>query len=167
MAFYPILWTLNGAATRIRPVHILDVAQALSNLITGPNAQEPVTLSLPGPTVHSYASLLNIIQSVTYNPIGFAPTLPKQLVMRVSKLAQAAWWPIVSPDEVERRYIDDVGTDAKGARWMGDWDKVGVVPEEVENLAIAYLRRYRSAANFSRPVVIPATRGTPAYHELE
>ncbi|KAG8986403.1 hypothetical protein FRB90_004047 [Tulasnella sp. 427] len=146
MAFYPILWTLNDAKTKIRPVHVLDVAQALSNLVGGAkNASESVTYNLPGPTVHSYASLLNLIQSVTYNSIGFAPTIPKSLMMTASKVAQSAWWPLLSPDEVERRYIDDVGTDAKGEQWQGDWDKFGITPEEVENLAITYLRRYRSA----------------------
>ncbi|KAG9023408.1 hypothetical protein FS837_005829 [Tulasnella sp. UAMH 9824] len=168
MAFYPILWTLNDAKTKIRPVHVLDVAQALSNLVGGvKGASESITYNLPGPTVHSYASLLNLIQSVTYNSIGFAPTIPKSIMMTASKVAQAAWWPLLSPDEVERRYIDDVGTDAKGEHWQGDWDKLGVTPEEVENLAITYLRRYRSAVNFSRPVVLPSTRGTPAYHELD
>lgn len=66
-------------------------------------------------------------------------------MMMASKTAQWAWWPLLSPDEVERRYMDDIGTDAKGEKWAGDWDKVGVVPDEVENLAITYLRRYRNA----------------------
>jgi NADH dehydrogenase (ubiquinone) 1 alpha subcomplex subunit 9 len=167
MAFYPLLWTLNHAATRIRPVHSLDVAQALSNLLTGPDAHKSMTLNLPGPAVHSYASLLNLIASVTYNGTGFAPTIPKPVIMAVSKAAQLAWWPLLSPDEVERRYINDVGTDAKGEKWMGDWEKVGVVPEEVENLAITFLRRYRTAANYTRPVTIPASRGSAAYHELD
>jgi len=167
MAFYPVLWTLNDAATRLRPVHVLDVAQALSNLLTGPNTTDPQLINLPGPTVHSYASLLNLISSVTYNHIGFAPTIPKSVMMSAAKAAQLVWWPLLSPDEVERRYINDVGTDVKGEKWRGDWDKVGVHPDEVEDWAITYLRRYRSAINFSRPVVLPSTRGTPAYHELE
>lgn len=67
------------------------------------------------------------------------------MIMALSKAAQKVWWPLLSPDEVERRYINDVGTDKKGEKWAGDWDKVGVVPEEVENLAITFLRRYRNA----------------------
>jgi len=167
MAVYPILWTLNHAETRLRPVHVLDVAQALSNLVTGPNTHESVTLNLPGPAIHSYASLLNLISSMTYNSPGFAPTISKSVMLAISRAAQTVWWPLLSPDEVERRYLDGVGTDAEGETWTGDWDKVGVVPEEVENLAIAFLRRYRSATNYTRPVAIPASRGTAAYHELE
>ena len=54
------------------------------------------------------------------------------------KAAQAVWWPLLSPDEVARRYIDD--SDAQG-----DWDVVGVEPDEIESHAIKYVRRYRSA----------------------
>lgn len=150
---------------------MLDVAQALSNLVGGvKGATESITYNLPGPTVHSYASLLNLIQSVTYNSIGFAPTIPKSVMMTASKVAQAAWWPLLSPDEVERRYIDDVGTDAKGEHWQGDWDKFGVTPEEVENLAITYLRRYRSAyvlRNYSLVRLISDTVGTLQSELLE
>ncbi|KAG9033796.1 hypothetical protein FRB95_014217 [Tulasnella sp. JGI-2019a] len=164
MAVYPILWMLNNAETRIRPVHIQDIAQALSNLMTAASL-ESTTLNLPGPAIHSYESLLNLVSSVTYNAPSFAPTIPKPIMVAVAKAAQAVWWPLISPDEVERRYVNDVGTDNE--KWMGDWDKVGVVPEEVENLAITFLRRYRSAANYTRPVTIPASRGTVAQHELE
>lgn len=133
---------LNNAETRIRPVHIQDVAQALSNILTGPDS---TTLNLPGPAVHTYESLMDLVASITYNAPSFAPTIPKSVMMAVAKAAQLVWWPLISPDEVERRYINDVGTDAKGEKWLGDWDKVGVVPEEVENLAITFLRRYRTA----------------------
>ncbi|KAG8936258.1 hypothetical protein FRC03_003834 [Tulasnella sp. 419] len=172
MAFYPILWTLNHAATRIRPVHVLDVAQALSNLIAlpsfpGANPSNSLTIDLPGPTVHSYASLLNLIASVTYRPGTRAPTIPKSAMLAVTKAAQYAWWPLLSPDEVERRYINDRGTAEGEETWTGDWDRFGIIPEEVENVAITYLRRFRSAANYTRPVLLPATRGTPDYHILD
>jgi NADH dehydrogenase (ubiquinone) 1 alpha subcomplex subunit 9 len=51
------------------------------------------------------------------------------------------WWPALNPDEVERRYIDDSNV-------AGDWDAVGIIPDEVEAHAITYLRRYRSACVF-------------------
>ena len=44
----------------------------------------------------------------------------------------------MSPDEITRRYIDDVDV-------AGDWDVVDVQPSEIESHAIKYLRRYRSA----------------------
>jgi NADH dehydrogenase (ubiquinone) 1 alpha subcomplex subunit 9 len=79
-----------------------------------------------------------MIASLTYNPPSKSPTLPKSLVLTASKIAQYAWWPILSPDEVERRYLNDSDVN-------GDWEALGVVPEELENVAITYVRRFRNA----------------------
>lgn len=147
MANWPIWWKLNHGETKIRPVHVMDVAQALTNLMTIP--QFPGTLSLPGPRTLTTEYLLDMVSSLTYIPPSGAPVLPKSIAMAVAKVAQAPWWPLISPDEVERRYIDDVDV-------PGDWEAVGVTPDEIENHAITYLRRYRSAENFVRPVVFPA-----------
>lgn len=114
----------------------MDVAQALNNL-----AQIPVvsqTLNLPGPSTVTYEYLLDLIASMTYRPHTRAPTVPKAVALALSKASQKIWWPSLAPDEVERRYIDD-------SRVQGDWDIVGVTPEDVEPHAITYLRRYRAA----------------------
>jgi NADH dehydrogenase (ubiquinone) 1 alpha subcomplex subunit 9 len=96
------------------------------------------TYSLPGPSTLTYDYLLSLIQSLTYRPETSAPTLPKAAALALSKLAQNVWWPALSPDEVERRYLNDVET-------PGDWATFGVEPTEIEPVAITYLRRYRSA----------------------
>jgi NADH dehydrogenase (ubiquinone) 1 alpha subcomplex subunit 9 len=114
----------------------MDIAQVLANLMD--ISLLPGTLSLPGPRTLSFDYLLQLVSSVTYNPLSRAPVLPKRVALAVAKAAQAAWWPLICPDEVERRYLDDVTV-------PGDWEAVGVTPDEIENHAITYLRRYRSA----------------------
>lgn len=114
----------------------MDVAQALTNILSIPSL--PGTFSLPGPSEMSYEYLLALVSSITYNPPTRAPTLPKAVALALAKAGQAVWWPALSPDEVERRYIDDVDV-------PGDWDRLGVTPDEIEQHAITYLRRYRSA----------------------
>jgi len=151
MAVWPIWWKLNEAQTKIRPVHVFDVAQALTNLISMPTLAQ--TLNLPGPSTLTYEYLLDLICSITYNPPSRAPVLPKVIASALAKSSQAVWWPSLTPDEVERRYIDDVEV-------PGDWDTVGITPDEVEPHAITYLRRYRSADNFTRPVVFPSRTST-------
>lgn len=144
----------------------MDVAQALTNLMSIP--QIAGTISLPGPSTLTTEYLLDLVSSLTYTPPSRAPVLPKFIAVALARVAQAPWWPLISPDEVERRYLDDVDV-------PGDWKVVGVVPDEIENHAITYLRRYRSAyvscrscfrrgakltlpcrENFVRPVVFPA-----------
>ena len=118
---------------------VLDVAQALSNILTLPSM--PGTFSLPGPSTLTYEYLLTLVSSVTYQPPSKAPVVPKQAALLLSKAAQSVWWPLLSPDEIERRYIDDVSE----AEVKGDWDVFGVTPDEIEDHAITYLRRYRSS----------------------
>ena len=98
----------------------------------------PGTFNLPGPSTMTYEYLLTLVSTVTYNPPSRAPTLPKPVALWLAKVAQNIWWPAISPDEVLRRYIDDVDV-------PGDWDKFGITPDEIEEHAITYLRRYRSA----------------------
>ncbi|KAI0322421.1 NADH dehydrogenase [Amylostereum chailletii] len=151
---WPIWWKLNHSQTKTRPVHVMDVAQALSNLIPLPALAR--TLSLPGPSTLTYEYLLDLVSTLTYNPPSRAPVLPKRLAMMLAAAGQKVWWPAISPDEVIRRYLDDVGADGELEGEMGDWDVVGVVPDEIERHAITYVRRYRSAANYVRPIVLPS-----------
>lgn len=146
MAVWPIWWKLNHGQTKIRPVHVLDVAQGLSNIMSIP--QLPGIASLPGPSTLTYEYLLDLVSSCTLRPPSRAPVLPKYVANQLAKVAQAIWWPTLSPDDVTRRYIDD--TDVPG-----DWDAVGVKPTEIEDHAMTYLRRYRSAENYGLPIVLP------------
>lgn len=145
----------------------MDVAQALANLMS--ISQLPGTISLPGPNTLTFEYLLDLVSSVTYNPPSRAPVIPKRVALAVARAAQSVWWPLICPDEVERRYLNDVAV-------AGDWEAVGVVPDAIETHAITYVRRYRSAYvciirdvslsadqrryayrdNFQRPVVFPS-----------
>ncbi|KAI0693982.1 NADH dehydrogenase [Cytidiella melzeri] len=136
MAIWSIWWKLNNAETKIRPVHVMDVAQALTNILSMPSL--PGTLNLPGPSTLTYDYLLALLSTVTYKPPSRAPVVPKRVALLLARVAQNVWWPALSPDEVERRYIDDSDV-------PGDWDKVGVELTEIEENALLYLRRYRSA----------------------
>jgi len=153
MAIWPIWWKLNYAETKKRPVHVMDVAQALANFLPQPALGR--TLNLPGPSTLTHEYLLDLVSSVTFTPPSKAPVVPKAVALAAAKIAQNIWWPLISPDEVERRYIDDSDV-------PGDWDAVGIVPTEVEPHALKYLRRYRSAENFVRPIVFPSRAGAAA-----
>ncbi|KAF8682719.1 RmlD substrate binding domain [Rhizoctonia solani] len=145
MAVWPILWTLNHGDTKIRPVHVLDVAQALSNLSVITNPAQ--VYNLPGPAYHTYTTMLDLVAAVTCKTPAHPPTIPKPIALALARAAQVVWWPALSPDEVVRRYINDSDV-------PGDWDALGITPEEVEGHAITYLRRYRSAQAATAKAVI-------------
>lgn len=127
---------LHLAIAHVAP-QVMDVAQALVNAFELPSV--PSVLAFPGPSRLTHEYLLALVSSLTYHPPSRAPIVPKRLALLVTQLSNRyIWWPTLSPDEIERRYINDVDV-------PGDWDKVGVEPTEIEENAITYLRRYRSA----------------------
>jgi hypothetical protein len=118
-------------------LQVMDVAQALTNILTMPSVAG--TYNLPGPSTLTYEYLLDLVSTITYRKTPNLPVLPKAIALLLARNAQRVmWWPTLSPDEVERRYLDD-------ADLPGDWDTFGVQPTEIEPVAITYLRRYRSA----------------------
>ncbi|KAH8825415.1 NADH dehydrogenase [Flagelloscypha sp. PMI_526] len=165
IAIWPIWWKLNQGQTTMRPVHVFDVAQAIVNITRQgpPPVERP--LNLPGPATYTHDWLLKMVEAVTLVTPSKAPEIPKRLAMLLGKISQAVWWPTLTPDEVERRFINDLDVN-------GDWDLLGIPPKELDaDLAITYLRRYRSSyvrlplsypyskvprANLSRPVRLPA-----------
>jgi hypothetical protein len=145
---------------------VQDVAQAMANLTQEPKIHS-TTFNLPGPVTFNYAEMQKLISLFTFRPVSGVPEVPKRIAEFLSKLSQLIWWPSLSPDEIERRFIDDVMVD--GAQ---DWAALGVNPIEVEKVATLILRRYRSgyvdltfvthmssyafiSANYTRPVVLP------------
>jgi len=150
IAMWPIWWKLNHGMTTIRPVHVMDVASALVNLM--PMSQLPGTFSLPGPSVLTHEYLVELVSSVTVRSMpNSMPVLPKFVASLLARVAQAVWWPALSPDEVVRRYLNDADT-------PGDWEVFGVTPTEIEQNALLYLRRYRLTTNYVEPATFPAWR---------
>ncbi|KAF7291595.1 NAD(P)-bd-dom domain-containing protein [Mycena chlorophos] len=144
----PWWWKLNSGKTQIRPVHVLDVAQALANLMPSSDLASR-TLSLPGPSTLTHEYLLDLVSAVTLRSThSYVPEMPRGIATQVAKLAQAVWWPLMSPDEVTRRYIND-------SEVAGDWEELGIAPSEVEPLALKYLRRYRTSETYTDPVEFP------------
>jgi len=148
IAISPWWWQLNHSKTQIRPVHVLDVAQTLADLMTTPQVSR--TLNLPGPSTLTFEYLLDLVSAVTVRSFhSYAPEIPRGLATAIAKVAQSVWWPIISPDEVTRRYLNDSDV-------PGDWNEVGITPSEIEPLALKYLRRYRSTDSYTSPVAFPA-----------
>lgn len=106
------------------------------------------TFSLGGPKQYTINQMLALVQAMTFEKI-VRPGLniPKPLMMTAAKLGDLVWWPMLSPDEVTRRYIDDLQDDPQT---LGFKD-LGITPDFLEDVAVVYLRRYRSNLYFETP----------------
>ncbi len=170
MAEFPILYQLNGGNTKTVPTHVLDVASALCTMLNAPITSTASTFVLPGPQAFTYNELLNLVTFFTMKPVPNYPSVPKVLAKLVATaMNRGIWWPTVSPDEIERKYIDDAGLDglfapaeeAKPSGWakavgtdamtgidgepVKGWADLDIEPGLIEQHGIKYLRRYRDA----------------------
>lgn len=168
---WPIKYKLNGGNTRIMPVHVMDVAEALNVILTAPVTSTASTFTLPGPEAYTFNELINLVEFFTMRANSSLPTIPKPIADFAAKiLNRAIWWPTINPDEIQRKYMDDLGVDAHlhradtsmpsgwaeaagGSPLVGvdgepvkGFAELGISPELVEEHAQKYLRRYRSAS---------------------
>ena len=97
------------------------------------------TFSLPGPKTYSYNDLLQIAELRTLKKLG-GLTTPKWAASLASRVWENVWWPTISPDEIVRRFMDDLENEA-GTLGFAD---LNITPDVLDDLAIVYLRRYRS-----------------------
>lgn len=148
----------------------MDVAEALATMLNAPVTSVASTFALPGPAVHTFNSLQNLVSSLVMKPVSSAPTLPKSVALAAAAvLNRALWWPTTNPDEIERKFIDDIGVEAyealvteeKPSGWgtgsvsvnmtgvdgepVKSFADLDIQPDHIEEHAIKYLRRYRSA----------------------
>jgi len=163
------LFKLNGGETRILPVHVTDVVSALATMLNAPITSTSSTFVLPGPEAFTYNELLNLVSFFTMKPVSNFPSIPEPIAKLFATLVnRGVWWPTVSPDEIERRFIDDIGVDAASIRaaaadkpsgWAREatvkilgvdgepvksWAELDIEPDLVEEHAIKYLRMYRA-----------------------
>ncbi|KDE07008.1 NADH dehydrogenase (ubiquinone) 1 alpha subcomplex 9 [Microbotryum lychnidis-dioicae p1A1 Lamole] len=162
IAVSPSVFRVNHGETRIAPVHVMDVAQALSIMLTAPSTASS-TFAFTGPQTYTFEQLLHLVEALTLQKLS-GPNFPKPILALAARLWDLVWWPTLSPDEVTRRFIDDVQIE-EGLKGFKD---LGIEPDVLEDVAIVYLRRYRSSSYFDLPVASGGIKlRSQKYHVVE
>jgi NADH dehydrogenase (ubiquinone) 1 alpha subcomplex subunit 9 len=118
---------------------MLDVASALNIINDAEVTTLGKTISLPGPKTYTINDIFDIAEAETYRKLhGF--NVPGPIAKVAARIYENVWWPTVCPDEITRRFIDDKEPE-EGTLGFSD---LGITPEALEDLAVVYLRRYRS-----------------------
>lgn len=151
LASWPITWKLNNGETKLAPVHSLDVAQALAIIGSADADSIGQTYVLPGPKTYSIRELLQLTENLTYrNLISPDVNVPKFVFSMLAGLGEKfVWWPMFNKDEVIRRFIDENPNVPAGAK---SWADLGIEPDVLEDVAILYLRRFRSHLSYEQPL---------------
>ncbi|GAO52078.1 NAD(P)-binding protein [Saitoella complicata NRRL Y-17804] len=135
----------NSQKAIVRPTHVADVAEALEYMMHN-DWTAAQTFELYGKEELSVAEVAEMVRRVTlkkhrnYN-------IPSPIMKQICKVLELAWWPIYSPDQVAREFINDTPT--QGAKTFAD---LGITPAEFEHTSLTYLRSYRSNLYFDQPM---------------
>lgn len=151
IASYPWGWRINEQETRMKPVHVLDVADALK-IISNAESTIGATFSLPGPKTYTTEQLIALVEANIVKKLQ-GVNFPVAAVKLLTRVWEKVWWPTLVPDEVTRRTIDDLDVPEGHL----SWDYLGMKPDSLEDQALVYLRRHRSATYYDRTVLINST----------
>ncbi|KAK3348099.1 NADH-ubiquinone oxidoreductase 40 kDa subunit, mitochondrial [Neurospora tetraspora] len=140
--------TSNGMQEKYNPVHVIDVGQALEQMLWDDNTASE-TFELYGPKTYTTAEISEMVDREIYKRRRHV-NVPKKILKPIAGvLNKALWWNFMSADEIEREFHDQVIDPT--AKTFKD---LGIEPADITNFTYHYLQSYRSNAYYDLP---PAT----------
>lgn len=130
---FPFLPLVGGGHTKFQPVHVGDLADALSACVTS-DVGKGQTIECTGPEVQSFKELMQTMQSVTGSkkPMVTIPTLAAEIQ---GGLMQFLPTPMVTRDQVLALATDSVAT--PGAPNL---EVLGITPTPMSEVLPTYLK---------------------------
>jgi uncharacterized protein YbjT (DUF2867 family) len=139
---------LIGGETRMQPVYVGDVANAIADAVDG-NAKPGATYELGGPEVLTMREIMETICAITGRDRMLVP-LPFGLAKFKSFFLQFAPGALkLTPDQVELLRADNVVSDAAKASGL-TLEGLGIAPDSLEAVAPQYLWRFRATGQFQK-----------------
>lgn len=137
--------TSNWMQERFWPVHAIDVGMALEAMLHD-DTTAAQTFELYGPTNYSTAEISELVDAEimkTRRHINVPPRLLKPAAKYLNKLL---WWPVLSEQEIEREFLDQVIDPS--AKTFKDLE---IEPTELRSMTYEYLKGYRSYQYYDLP----------------
>ena len=141
----PALPLIGGGETRMQPVFVGDVAEAIARAVEG-GASAGATYELGGPEVRSFKQLMEYVLAITERKRLLIP-VPFGLAKLQATFLQLMPKPLLTPDQVELLRTDNVvSTQAErdGRTLRG----LGIEPTAMETIVPSYLWRFRKTGQF-------------------
>jgi uncharacterized protein YbjT (DUF2867 family) len=136
---------IEAGTTRYQPVHVSDVAQAITRALAAP-ACGGKTYELGGPNVYTFRELMELVAAVTQYKRHIVP-VPFIAADVIGFFAQFMPEPMFTADQAKMLRDDNVV--AEGALGLAD---LGIVPSAAEMILPTYLHRFRKARTDSTPL---------------
>jgi NADH dehydrogenase len=137
---------IEAGVTRMQPVYVGDVAEAVARVLSGPpDASAGKTFELGGPTVYSFRELMELVARETQYKRLFVP-VPYLAADIMGFFAQFLPKPPFTADQAKMLRADNVV--AAGALTLSD---LGIAASPAELILPTYMHRFRRARMDSTP----------------
>jgi uncharacterized protein YbjT (DUF2867 family) len=144
----PALPLIGGGLTKMQPVYVGDVADAVADAVDG-KTKAGATYELGGPEVLTMREIMDIILATIERRRMLVP-LPFGLAKLQSLFLQFAPGPLkLTPDQVALLRSDNVVSDAAKASGL-TLEGLGITADSLEGVAAQYLWRFRAAGQFQK-----------------
>lgn len=144
----PALPLIGGGLTKMQPVYVGDVANAVAQAADG-LTKSGATYELGGPEVLTMREIMEIILAITERN-RMLISLPFGLARLKAFFLQFAPGMLkLTPDQVELLKSDNVVSDAAKSAGL-TLEGLGITPDSMEAIAPQYLWRFRAAGQFQR-----------------
>jgi uncharacterized protein YbjT (DUF2867 family) len=144
----PVLPLIGGGLTRLQPVYVGDVANAVADAVDG-KTKPGATYELGGPEVLTMRDIMQIILSITERH-RMLLSLPFGLAKLQALFLQFAPGALkLTPDQVILLQSDNIVSDAARAAGL-TLEGLGIAPDSMQAIAPQYLWRFRAAGQFQK-----------------
>ncbi|UPA24622.1 complex I NDUFA9 subunit family protein [Shinella oryzae] len=147
--FSPVLPLIGGGHTKLQPVYVADVAEAVARSVDGTIARGRI-YELGGPEVLTFRQCLETMLRVTdrKNPFVSLPFGVASLIGSIASLVPFVKPPLTS-DQVTLLRADNIVSQAAISEGR-TLEAIGIEPALVEAILPSYLVRYRQQGQFTR-----------------
>jgi uncharacterized protein YbjT (DUF2867 family) len=144
----PALPLVGGGVTKMQPVYVGDVANAVGDAVDG-KTKAGATYEIGGPEVLTLREIMEIILA-TIERHRLLVTLPFGIAKFQSLFLQFAPGPLkLTPDQVTLLQSDNVVSDTAKASGL-TLEGLGISADSLEAIAPQYLWRFRAAGQFQK-----------------
>ncbi|CAG8454432.1 14139_t:CDS:10 [Dentiscutata heterogama] len=138
-------YIVNGGRSKVRPVHVFDVALALERMFKDESTTGE-TYELYGPREYTFEQVFDLIDELIDNRrLRF--NIPKPIALAVTKAFYLPFLLTISSEDIERLFISDKIT--PGVKTFED---LGIRPLSLEMNSLGILRRFRNAKSYDQPL---------------
>ncbi len=134
--YSPVLPLFGGGQSKMQPLYVADLADALVAALTRPDAAGK-TYELGGPRTYTFEQLMRLVTEVTCRRRLFVP-VPAFAAMALATVTGLLPFPPLTRDQMRQLLVDNVVS--PGALGLAD---LGVAPTAAEGILDSYLFRYR------------------------